>query len=341
MVVKMKNYLINKKFTVIGGGTGTFSVLSGLKKHTDQISAIVTMADSGGSAKKERDEWGLLPSSDVRKSLLALSSGTTDDLLLLRRLFHYRYSEGKGVAGMTFGNLFLVALTKLLHSQKKAISKAGDLLKIRGKVIPVTFDHGDLIAEYQDGSVVKGEHYIDNPKHNGRLSIKKLKIFPKVHITKEAYEAILNADCLIIGPGGFYTTIVANLVVEGVVTAIQKSQAKKIFVVNLMTEYGQTYNFTAYRFLQELNNYLSVNLLDYILINNSPIPGKVLSRYRKFKAVPVFNDLPAKSSFKVIAADLLSTKIVKKEKGDILNRSLIRHDPDKISNQCLKIMNLI
>src|SRR3989338_9643669 len=133
----------DEKIVVIGGGTGTYSVLSGIKKYTSNIAAIVTMADSGGSARKERDEWGLLPSSDIRKSLIALADVTTDDSLLLRRLFHYRYSEGVGLSGMSFGNLFLIALSRILKSQSKAIDKAGELLRIIGRVLPVTLDKVD------------------------------------------------------------------------------------------------------------------------------------------------------------------------------------------------------
>jgi len=332
---------INKKFIVIGGGTGTYSVLSGLKKYTDKICAIVTMADSGGSAKKERDEWGLLPSSDIRKSLLALSNVSTRDLLLLRRLFQYRYSEGTGVAGMSFGNLFLVALTKLLGSQAKAIEKAGEILKIRGQVLPVTLERADLVASYNDGSTVIGEHAIDDPTHNGKLKIVKLTTHPITHITAEAKTATQDSDCIIIGPGGFYTTIIANLVVKGVLTAIRNSSAIKIFIMNLMTEYGQTYNFTAKLFIKELDKYFPIKYLDYVFINNAPIPASILKRYRRVHAVPVANNLQNNAPYKIISSDLLSLKAIRHEKGDLLKRSLIRHDPEKISSMCMKVMNLI
>ncbi len=162
---------ISKKFVVIGGGTGTFSVLSGLKFYSDNITAIVNMADSGGVAKKERDEWGMLPSSDIRKSLIALSNVSEENSLLLRKLFQYRYVQGKGIEGVSFGNLFLIALSKILGSQTKAIKKAGELLKISGQVLPVTLDKINLVAEYEDGSKVIGEHFIDEPKHNGKIKI--------------------------------------------------------------------------------------------------------------------------------------------------------------------------
>ncbi len=336
--MKKENAISSKKFVVIGGGTGTFSVLSGLKKYTNHITAIVTMADSGGSAKKERDEWGLLPSSDVRKSLIALSDGSSGDSFLLRKLFQYRYSEGRGIRGMSFGNLFLVALTKLLGSQEKAIEKAGDILKIRGRVLPVSFDKVDLVAEYEDGSTVVGEHFIDDPKDNGKVKITQLATIPRTRITDEARKAILESDVIIIGPGGFYTTILANFAVSGVKEAIMQSRAQKIFILNLMTEYGQTYEFSASTFIKELDKYLPVTSLDFVFANNAHIPDDVLKKYRKYHAIPVLNDLPKKIPFKIVSADLLSSQKITMEKGDTLKRSLIRHDPEKIVSLCIKLL---
>jgi len=333
--------LTDKRFTVIGGGTGTYSVLMGLKKYTQNITAVVSMADSGGSAKKERDEWGLLPSSDIRKSLIALADVSSEDSLLLRQLFQYRYSSGVGVSGMTFGNLFLVALTKLLKSQPKAIEKAGQLLRIRGKVLPVTLNEVDLVATYEDGSHVVGEHFIDEPKHNGKVKIIKLTTQPQAFVNPEVAETLKNSDVIIIGPGGFYTTILANLVIDGVSEAIIKSRARKILILNLMTEFGQTYSFTASKFIQVLSDYLPLKALDFVIINKATIPDKILDKYSRLHASPVVNDLRANSSFKIIEAELLSKKLIKREKGDELVRSLIRHNPDKIAKLCLKILNLV
>lgn len=328
----------DKKIVVIGGGTGTFSVLTGLKQYTDNISAIVSMADSGGSAKKERDEWGLLPSSDIRKSLIALSSGTSQDNLLLRKLFEYRYSEGKGLSGMTFGNLFLVALTKLLGSQEKAIKKAAKILQIKGSVLPVTLTKVDLVAQYEDGSKIVGEHFIDEPRHDGKLHISKLSTQPRAKISTQAKRAIAESEVIIIGPGGFYTTILANLVIDGVVEAILKSRSKKIFILNLMTEYGQTYGYSAKTFIDELDKYIPASSIDYVIINKAPIPQPVLKRYKTVHAEPVRNNLPKGSPFKIVSADLLSPKLVKRQKGDKLKRSLVRHDPEKLAKVCVKIL---
>lgn len=341
MVGEMSKLLKAAKIVVIGGGTGTYSVLSGLKEYTRNITAVVSMTDSGGSAKKERDEWGLLPSSDIRKSLIALADVSKQNILLLRRLFQYRYNQGEGVTGMTFGNLFLVALTDLLGSQEKAIKKAGVILRIKGRVLPVTLDKVNLLARYTDGTTIIGEHFIDEPDHDGKLAITSLETRPKAMINPAVKEAILQSDIIIIGPGGFYTTIIANLVVKGVVDAIRKSQAKKIFILNLMTEYGQTFKFSASKFILELNKYFPTEHLDYVLMNNAPLPAKILKYYKEFQAEAVIDDFPTDTPFRVIRSDLLSNKVVRKEKGDKLKRSLLRHDSQKIAELCINVLGLI
>ena len=238
---------------------------------------------------------------------------------------------------MTFGNLFLVALSDIVKSQTKGIEMASELLRIRGKVLPVSLDKVDLVAEYADGSVVIGEHDIDEPVHNGRIKIEKLYLKPQAKISPHTKNAIAEADVIIIGPGGFYTTVIANLVVDGVAQAINNSKAKKVFIMNLMTEYGQTFGFSASDFIREMNKYIIVNGLDYVLVNKSPIPEKILKRYSQFRATPVVNDLTGDWPFRVVGLDLLSKTIVRKQPGDTLRRSLVRHDPEAIARFCLKI----
>ncbi|MEX2053851.1 MAG: 2-phospho-L-lactate transferase CofD family protein, partial [Patescibacteria group bacterium] len=169
-----------KKVVVLGGGTGTYAVLSGLKKYPLDITAVVTMADSGGSARKERDEFGMLPVSDVRKALLALAEENGDEGFL-RELFNYRFSEGVGMEGTTFGNLFLVALSNVLGSQEAAIERAAKLLQTKGRVLPVTLEDTNLVAEYDEGVTVVGEHGIDEPQHDGRLAIRRVYLLPQVN----------------------------------------------------------------------------------------------------------------------------------------------------------------
>lgn len=336
MTSRQKNNIV-----VIGGGTGTYSVLSGLKQYTNNITAVVSMADSGGSAKKERDEWGLLPSSDIRKSLLALADVSSETSLLLRKLFQYRFSQGEGFVGMTFGNLFLVTLAKILGSQEKAIVKAAELLHICGKVLPVTLDKIDLVATYVDNSKVVGEHFIDQPQHSGKVDIAYLSTEPKAHLNPQVASAIKEADLIIIGPGGFYTTIIANFVISGMNDAIIRSKAKKVFVQNLMTELGQTYKFTSSKFMDVIDKYLPVEYIDYVLVNNAPIPKNILNRYKKYYAEPIHDDFKKNTPFKVISTDLLSPKLIRREAGDLLNRSLVRHDPEKVAKACIELLDLV
>lgn len=321
----------------IGGGTGTYTVLTGLKKYNCQLSAIVSMADTGGSARKERDEFGLLPSSDIRKSLVALAETSSEKENLLRELFQFRFDQGVGISGMTFGNLFLVALTKLLGSQTEAIEKAGQILRIKGRVIPVTLDKVDLMATYTDGHQVVGEHYIDEPDHPDLLRIKKLTTIPKAKIYKEAAKTIDKADIIILGPGGFFTTLIANLVVSGVAKAFLKSRAKKVFIMNLMTEPGQTTGFTARRHIKELEKYLACDFLDFVLVNTSSLPAPILEDYKKTGAYPVVDDLEGKNHFRALRADYLSPQEIKRTSGDTLRRSLIRHDGEKLAKAIINL----
>ncbi|MDP2735393.1 MAG: YvcK family protein, partial [bacterium] len=241
-----------KRVVVLGGGTGTYTVLSGLKKYPLEITAVVTMADSGGSAQKERDEFGLLPVSDVRKALLALADEDGQQRIL-RELFNYRFSEGVGVEGTTFGNLFLVALSNILGSQEEAISEVAKFLRIKGRVLPVTLEETNLVAEYDEGVVAVGEHAIDEPKHDRRLAVRKVYLLPKVKANPTALKAIKSADFIIIGPGDIYTSLLPALLVDGVGRALQKSKSVKIFIQNLMNKFGQTNGFTASHYLKELS----------------------------------------------------------------------------------------
>ena len=333
-----------KKVVVIGGGTGTYTVLSGLKKYPLEITAIVSMADSGGSAKKERDEWGLLPVSDVRKALLALS-GEEGQEGLLRELLNYRFAEGIGVEGTTFGNLFLVALSNILGSQEKAIGELGKILKIKGRVLPVTLDQTNLVAEYDEGVTVVGEHEIDEPKHDGRLGIQKIYLLPSAKAYPPATVAIRKADLVVLGPGDLFTSLLPPLIVEGIPEALKKSKAKKLYILNLMNRYGQTYGFTASKFLSVLNEYLEEVAFDYVLVNNAPVPGGILRHYAsKEKSFPVEYDLPAgrhglrDDGIKIIRGDFLSRRVVEPQPGDKLKRSLLRHDPEKTAKAIIGLL---
>ena len=328
-----------KKIVCLGGGTGTSVVLAGLKKYSVNLSAVVSMADSGGSDRIIRDEFGLLPTSDLRQCFVALAENNDDSEQSLRKLFAYRFHKGKGFKGMTFGNLFMVALSDIFGSQIEAIEKTGKILKIEGKILPVTLNKSNLVAIYENGRKVIGEHFIDEPKQDGRLKIKKIYLQPEAKAYPEAVKAILGADLVVIGPGDLYTSLVANLLVKGIVEALQKTKAKIVFILNLMTRYGQTYGFTAKDHIQILEKYLGENCLDFILVNSKLISRVALRGYEKEQELPVRDDLKD-SYFKVIRTDFLSEKETKKIPGDILKRSLVRHDSNKLAKIILKLCKL-
>ena len=327
-----------KHIVVIGGGTGTYTVLKGLKKYPLHLSAIVSMTDSGGSNRILRDEFGILPTSDIRQCMVALASGKSNSLI--RDLFTYRFNQGTGISGMTFGNLFMAALTDICKSQEKAIQKTCDLLDVEGEIIPVTFSHAHLVARYENGEQVLGEHYIDEPAAGlcGQRIV-GLETFPPAKANPKAVKAIMEADMIILGPGDLYTSIICNLVVEDITHAILDTKAKKVFVLNLMNKFGQTQSFKAGDYLSEMKKYLSANAIDFCLVNMpAAFPQNLVRRYLQEKAEPVIDNLGGIKRPKIIRRNLVSGKIHKSQKGDKLKRSLIRHDPDKLAKAIIDLL---
>lgn len=325
-----------KKIVCIGGGTGTFVVLKGLKAFRQHLSAIVSMSDSGGSNRRIRDEFGLLPTSDIRQCFVALSDENGGGGLL-RKLFMYRFEKGTGLTGMTFGNLFMAALTDIVGSQQEAIKQTGKVLRIHGSVIPVTLTHTDLIATYQDGSVQTEEHFIDEPTHDGTLEITNLKLKPRAQANPEALKAIKQANLIILGPGDLFTSVLPNCIVEGVTDALKESKAKIVYVMNLMTKFGQTYNFSAKKHIETLEAYIGKNI-DYVIVNTGGIPKKAQTIYAKEKEFPVVDDLDDKAYYTVIRKNVINSEMVIKSKSDRLIRSLIRHDSDKLGTVIMDIV---
>ncbi len=327
-----------KKIVVMGGGTGTYTVLSGLKKYPVELSVIVSMMDSGGSNRVIRDEFGLLPTSDIRQCMVALASDLTDKDL--RKLFTYRYNQGTGITGMTFGNLFMAALTDIYGDQETAIEKTCELLDVEGEIIPITYDNSHLVAKYESGEQILGEHFIEEPKEGfGENRIIKLELIPKAKANRKAIKAIKEADTIILGPGDLYTSTICNFVVEGMARAIKFSKAKKVYVMNLMTKYGETTNFKASDHLFELEKYLGKGAIDVCLINKSKnYPRGVLKGYKEEKAAPVKDDLGKRNDIRIIRRSFISNKVHEKAKSDRIRRSLIRHDSTKLARA---IMSLI
>jgi len=332
---------MKKKIVVIGGGTGTYTVLRGLKKYNDlEISAIVTMADDGGSNKVLRDEFGLLPTSGVRQCMVALSANEG----ILRKLFSYRYYQGVGISGMTFGNLFMAAVSDVLGDQRGAIKETARLLDVKGQILPISYDKVSLLATYTDGTEILGEHLIDLGQGKvGKQRIKHFRTIPKTRIDSEAKRAIAEADMIVLGPGDLYTNTMANLVVTGTVEAIVKSQARVVFVMNVMTKKGESYGYGAQDFLIDLGKYLPLSRVNYVVVNTDQTIEKAVAKaYAREEADWVKDNLDevakTNDSWQVIRGRLLAKGRVEKEKGDKLARSMVRHDPDKLAKILVELL---
>jgi len=317
-----------KKVVVIGGGTGNFVVLRGLKKYPLDLTAIVSMADDGGSTGILRDELGVLPPGDVRQCLVALSNSSR----LMRSLMNYRFENG-GLGGHSFGNLLLSALEKVAGSFEKAVEEASKILNIKGKVIPITTHQVRLKMILNNRKLLEGEKeiYLSQEIDQGYKTI-YLEPYPKVN--PHVIDEIKNADLLVLGPGGLHTSLIPNLLVEGVCEAICQSDARKVFVVNLMNRKGQTTGFKTSRYLQELTRFLGKDIFDHILLNVQQ-PRKELIEVYAAEGELVQNDL---DDSRVIPANLLGSPIEEMKK-DLLKRNLIRHDSRKLAQELMKIVD--
>ena len=313
-----------KKIVVMGGGTGTFTVLSGLKKYPVQLSAIVSMADDGGSTGVLREEFSVLPTGDVRRALIALSSHPDK---FLSDLFTYRFQEG-AISGHSFGNLILTALERITGSFEGAVEAAARLLDVRGEVIPVTYSNVRLFAELDNGDIIRGETNIDIPKHNGSIPIKRVWLEPEAHANPAAVKALLDADMIVLGPGDLYTSIIPNVVVPGIRTAFVKSRAKKVYVTNLMTKHGETNSFSGKDFIAVFDKYIMPELFDVLIVNTKKPSERVLERYRNEQAVWIeYDDIKNEGNkLKIIQAPLLRAGM------------LVRHDSKKLAKILIKLL---
>ncbi len=325
------------KICVIGGGTGSSAVLNGLKNFLEvELSVIVGMADDGGSNAVLRDEFGLLPLSDIRKSIIALS--TLEDNATLREMFTYRFSEGNGLRGHTLGNLMMTALSKITGGEEQAVAKMSEIFSSKGKIIPVTFQCHKLVAEYDNGKKVVGEHLIDEPEEDVEGNIVDLKTDKKVKANKSAINAIKEADAIVIGPGDIYTTTLPNIIVEGIAKSIQETKAILIFVTNIMSKNGQTRHRTHSEITKEVERFIGRSF-DYLIVNNERVPKEVLKTYRLSGEHLIKDDL--KKDHTVIREELVANEIFEKDSGDDLVRSLVRHDSNKLGWVIYRLMKEI
>lgn len=325
-----------KKITVIGGGTGTYVVLQGLKNYPLDLAVIVSMVDSGGSTGRLRDQLGVLPPGDLRQCLLALSEASD----LWRELFLYRFEKGD-LAGHNFGNIFLSALEKVSANYQEVVETASYLLKTKGEVIPVTFDKSDLCVKYENGKVIKGEGNIDK-NFNEKSRIIQAYLEPEAEANKKAIQRILKSDYIIIAPGDLYTSIIPVFLVKKIKEAMKKTKAKLIFILNLMTKNGQTTNYKASDFLKDIFYYIE-RIPDFIIVNTSKISKRILNWYAKNHEFPVINNLNNLNfSGVIIKDDLIDRKKVVFSKKEIFIdprvRSILRHDSFKLAKVLAKII---
>ena len=327
--------LMGINIVVIGGGTGSFTLLSGLKNYTHNITALVNMVDDGGSTGQLRDELGVLPAGDVRQCLVALSTSPK-----VRDLFNYRFDEGS-LKGHAFGNLFMAALEKMTGNFTEAVKVAGEVLNIRGRVEPITFDNITLVTRLTDGTVVRGQHEAES------LIIPVgerpwLDLEPTARINPQARQAILDADLVVIAPGLLYGSLAPALLVGGVTHALAETKAKKVYVCNLVNKPGQTDEFTVADYASEIERFAGVKL-DHVLYNNHRPSQELIDRYAKDGEMLVEwnkEELKKKhfyASGKRLIADEVWENTNAASDPLAAQRSLIRHDADRVARELMRI----
>ncbi|WP_028129967.1 YvcK family protein [Selenomonas sp. AE3005] len=307
--------------TVVGGGHGLSVLLRGIKAATSNVTAVVTVADDGGSSGRLREEFGIIPPGDLRNCLVALA----DTEPLMEKLFQYRFKGKTELAGHSFGNLFIAAMNEVTGDMEQALRESSKVLAVKGQVLPASKDHVRLDAVMEDGTVVQGESHIPEV----HKQIHRVRLFPEeVQPVQSALDALANADAIILGPGSLYTSIMPNLLVDKVAETIRKSKAIKIYICNVMTQPGETDGYTASMHAKAIIDHGGKGIIDYMLVNDAPISADMQDFYAAKGAYPVEVDEEA--------INALGVGFVK---ADIINENeVIRHDPDKLSRA---VMNMV
>ena len=312
------------RVAVIGGGHGLSNMLRGLKRYTENISAIVTVADDGGGSGMLRQDLGMPPPGDIRNCLEALANTEP----LMSELMHYRFTEGS-LAGQSFGNLFLAALNGISPSFDTAVSRMSQVLAITGRVLPVTTADVQLEAEFENGASVIGESKIFYCKKKEDCRITKVRLIPEhPRALPEAVEAIREADMIVLGPGSLYTSIIPNLLVDGIVEAILQSDALKVYVANVMTQEGETEGYTASDHIAAIFQHSAPGLFDLCLTNSSPVPPDVAARYAQEGAEPLRYDAGRCAA---LGVELVSRPIATVENG------YVRHQSENLARELIQL----
>lgn len=312
----------------IGGGTGLSTMLRGLKLYTPNITAVVTVADDGGGSGVLREELGILPPGDIRNCMLALANIEPT----MQRLLTYRFDSGN-LKGQSFGNLFLAAMYGISGSFEEAVARMGDVLAITGRVLPVTTADVNIVAEFKDGTVIVGESTaFEDAKHKGR-DLKAVRLEPeKPRALPEVIKAIEEAELIILGPGSLYTSIMPNLLVDGVAEAVEKAKAVKIYIANIMTQNGETEGFTLSDHIKELRRHTGKNLADVCLVNSKDVTPELLEKYADEGAVQLVVDREEteKLGVKIYEAPMFGRD------GDY-----VRHNPKLLAKEIIRVFREI
>jgi uncharacterized cofD-like protein len=313
------------RIVAVGGGTGLSVLLSGLKNYTSNISAVVTVADSGGSSGRLRQQFDVLPPGDIRNCLVALADAPT----LMRDLFQFRFDANSEFSGHSFGNLFLTVMTRLTGDFEKAIKETSKVLALRGQVIPSTLGDVSLVAHYADGSVVTGEDQI--PK--ARKLINRVSLTPEQPLaTPDALKVIKEAQIIVLGPGSLYTSIIPNLLIKEITQAIAESEATKVYVCNVMTQPGETDGYSVSDHIKALLKHSHENVLSYCVVNNGEVPDEILKRYSQDNSLLVVCDRKK--------IENLGYRVVE-EDFTMVQDGVIRHDPEKLAKIILSFIEEI
>ncbi|MFH1847165.1 MAG: gluconeogenesis factor YvcK family protein [Candidatus Omnitrophota bacterium] len=314
------------KIVVVGGGTGLSTLLTGLKQKTSNITAIVTVADDGGSSGRLREDFDVLPPGDIRNCLVALA----DSEDLLGALFQFRFAEGKGLNGHNFGNLFITALSQVTGDFAKAIKESSKVLAIRGNVFPATLQKVRLVARCEDGEETAGECRIRDKKGS---PIDRLFLLPEnCKATRESVEAIRQADAVILGPGSLYTSVMPNLLIEGIRKEIVRSRASKIYICNVMSEPGETDDFSVSDHVRAILKHTHPGIITHCIANVSRIPRALHRKYKKEKKFPVHLDEKDERWLKQERIRLVKAPIASM-------KEFVRHDTLKLSGVIFDILN--
>lgn len=312
-----------RKIVCVGGGTGLSNLLRGLKLYAQHVTAIVTVADNGGSSGQLRREMGILPPGDIRNCVLALAEIEP----LMEQVYQYRFCEGS-LRGQNLGNLIIAALTDISGSFEKAVEQLSDILAVKGKVLPVTNEKVELMATYADGSRIFGEEEIVYQNKVARKKIQTIEILPKTpRANGKAIQSLEEADLIVLGPGSLYTSIIPNLLVKGIPEAIRASQGRLIYIGNLMTQPGETDFFTLSDHVDAIERILGKKVIDLIVADGNHLSPDQVKFYEADDSYPVLNDLKDTGEYKIAMGDLSITE----------DNMYIRHNPKALAEFILGV----